>query len=1167
MHHFSRQDVTQCPAPTASVIAGNSTLILATESQTLEVRDLKDSAKMSHSFQTIDKVCQLLYAPVGNCLFTLEGKRGEKGSSVRAYMNWYDRKVDNAPIRPRIASRVTPSVGNAEQGASLDMIEFPQRDSPLQIAVCPATGNLLVGAANLLIIYRQTFRIHEATKAKYVDFQECFHIFHTFLPKELSLVEDVVGCLSDSEVHVFKIKITDSSSQDEKSLRSISLYSFTSDSDGSGGQSSMNVDPFAGSVRRNSSEEDSSSVLSEKESGATSTPVASSLAARFLPAAIKNITMRRQQDSESPETPMEGYVGNVKRHPNHFILGQQSPEMKIVHLPGIEETQKDVVSVVGTPRIMEQSLGPSAPPVHRPTAVKCLMSNGGEFEAECVVLVHCKLLKTEEGHEAFKNLNIKPVYWREFRVKRSGGGSATPQHPLQSKEHMHLMSLTTCFTSATEGYLFHVPGHIRKAGKGCGVQRIATYPFTSPVGRTALEPTLMHALTDTGLETYTLRSGYHTVLEAENLNGRTNACPGDSDNPICLVGLRPFLGAKHLMVSGTHLVILADAEVNGKSGGSSVESNNGSSSSKWTLYALSLPSQIDLHRDMMQLANMNKTISPQGYYQLLCEAHMVLRTSFHQLIWKQPQTKNKAKIEQELRETIDKYQETCLELAFHHVLTLEAKDYKLALPYFRMSGKPISNILVAAKEQWFKSERFIGDQLPPGLLYYIQEVVLKPTAAENTLDANLADEIIDLLGKYSLGTLAELILKSPGFREFKTNKMFQHFRTCLVDKHHPEAEEVLAFAVLSVQTGSTEEISHILRKKMSGGDGNVSLSALLIEYNSALLELSEQGDSFSELALLLRDCLPEMFVEVLVSLIKGNVFSLSLILQLFIGSFVSMSNITGEAAQNAAMLQLFLETYFTEFLNDNPADNDDDVRRLDQEQEQALQTLVRSYLTSLSVPVRFGDRDIDTDMFGTRQSYLDKLPPFEGQTNAKESLEDADSPDFWCQNSLLKLQSLLSCSSQLGVSSCYNTVSGYLDMYPDVVGVLSLRVLTLDPAAAIPLLCASHPGVLLLYAKEQKNLTQDHWHLVLTCLHEHLTGSSDDLNDLMHEAWYSAMQEVLDHLAQTLNLDAFLQVLPGPHSNEDFQGYIQMCRKNQQAADIQSLIVNTGHKLLSTLTL
>ena len=38
--------------------------------------------------------------------------------------------------------------------AVIDMLELPQRDSPLQIAVCPGTGNLLVGAVNLLIVYK-----------------------------------------------------------------------------------------------------------------------------------------------------------------------------------------------------------------------------------------------------------------------------------------------------------------------------------------------------------------------------------------------------------------------------------------------------------------------------------------------------------------------------------------------------------------------------------------------------------------------------------------------------------------------------------------------------------------------------------------------------------------------------------------------------------------------------------------------------------------------------------------------------------------------------------------------------------------------------------------------------------------------------------------------------
>ena len=78
-------------------------------------------------------------------------------------------------------------------------------------------------------------------------------------------------------------------------------------------------------------------------------------------------------------------------------------------------------------------------------------------EAEAVTLVHCKLLKSEEQRENFKNLKMSPVYWREFRVRKSEArGHLSPcgpcvNHPLQSTWHSHLMSLTMTFTSTMEG--------------------------------------------------------------------------------------------------------------------------------------------------------------------------------------------------------------------------------------------------------------------------------------------------------------------------------------------------------------------------------------------------------------------------------------------------------------------------------------------------------------------------------------------------------------------------------------------------------------------------------------------------------------------------------------------------------------------------------------------
>ena len=57
-----------------------------------------------------------------------------------------------------------------------------------------------------------------------------------------------------------------------------------------------------------------------------------------------------------------------------------------------------------------------------------------------------------------------------------------------------------------------------------------------------------------------------------------------------------------------------------------------------------------------------------------------------------------------------------------------------------MSGKPILLILKEAKEAW-KTETPNDKYLPPGLVYYIKEIILDPVdGVEDTLEANLAGD-------------------------------------------------------------------------------------------------------------------------------------------------------------------------------------------------------------------------------------------------------------------------------------------------------------------------------------------------------------------------------------------------------------------------------------------
>ena len=108
VHHFLSQDVASIPNPTAVAMAGQNVLLMATENLHVEVRDLKNSGKVSHTFPVIDHVTVMLHSPIGNYVATLEGQPGEKGAAVRIYCNWYNTKME--AVRPRIASRVTPSL-------------------------------------------------------------------------------------------------------------------------------------------------------------------------------------------------------------------------------------------------------------------------------------------------------------------------------------------------------------------------------------------------------------------------------------------------------------------------------------------------------------------------------------------------------------------------------------------------------------------------------------------------------------------------------------------------------------------------------------------------------------------------------------------------------------------------------------------------------------------------------------------------------------------------------------------------------------------------------------------------------------------------------------------------------------------------------------------------
>ena len=462
-HHFKSQDVTTSQETCASCTAGDF-LLLASALHQIEVRDLRDPNISPHTLPSVDQVSRLVYSPVGRYLASLEVRQDQ--TFVRIYINWANREAAAGPMRARIAGRVTPA--STLEETHLEMIELALKERVSDIDVCPSTGNLIVAMECGLTILKYSLVNNTQNKCKFVDFQECLNISLSYSPAQVRLVEDTVACLTQHHLHVFRIKISEGS--EETQMRSVSTYSFSSESESS-------MEPYGERSERPSHD-------------------------------WTNITARRRTDSSCER---EVSHGGIRKAPGHISLGLEDdsePGLEVIPVSLVERMEKEVGSV-STPRILEQILGPCPAPPHMSLSVSVVPSAWPagleEVRATTVTMVHAKIIEEERQHERCQLLRVTPVYWREFKLRREKSEASGPHNPLQSVMFSHLMSLSLMFTTVHEGYLYHIPGHIRKAGRGVGVQRIATYPFTCPVIDLVLEPSLLHALTETGLETYTLK--------------------------------------------------------------------------------------------------------------------------------------------------------------------------------------------------------------------------------------------------------------------------------------------------------------------------------------------------------------------------------------------------------------------------------------------------------------------------------------------------------------------------------------------------------------------------------------------------------------------------------------------------------------------------------------
>lgn len=1087
VHHFESQTIQTCEEALAVTAAPPDRVLIALPHHVIEVRDLSSSSKRTFSFPTVDRVSYLSYCSTGNYVATVESKVSRQDQEVvysRVYTNWETSKGEDQPMRARIAGRVTPS-SSQTGGDVLEMIELPSKFAKITaITPCEETGNIMIACDRILCLFQLVTRTHDISRQRFLDFE--------LWPVTLEL------SFSPSWLRMSEDVVA---AMNSTSLHVFRLNKgFARASDWSS-HSQKTPERRKGQEKSKNEELDCpidlETLLKEVASGGNKEQ------AKLGNGQLPVLAMLPSLRSGRAHDPSRNLRASPFKPPGSVTMG-----VAIKEIPANEPWAEQMTTMVES--LLQLELGEWA---------------------------------EEDSPEKFTCLALRPLY----RINRNASGKAESSCPrLRSPVYTSLVAFNCLVCTQQEGFMYHFPvedGEVMSLGK-C----ISEYNFTSVVKHVVLEPSLLHAVTTTGLETYTLRT-LHAIYE----NNEMETCP-PVDEPVCLLGLRPFLGVVGLLLTKSYVVILS----------SSVESNSKRSSSvgDLTIYSLKLPSVESLYKEMLYIASGHRLGCPTAYMQLLTEAHTLIRSTINITPSHQQQPV--------LGQHLHLYRESCAFLSDYYLTCETEEEWEKGYKYSLMAGLSPTMVMDRLKKiEADAKEAGITVSTKEGLGHYLKECLIR-CDEDSSLPSGALNRLLELAqapqGDSKTCLVSTLVLQSPLLRQFSTETSIR-----IIKKHIKESggeldtQDGLALCVLYIARGKINDAGHVLDLIQ---DDNSELIDLLLEYWTLLFDSTKQvfkrntcgkvdwdGVTLSELAVLFIEKRPKDLALILSSLIVDQcTLQLADILQVFLTYLPARMGSGGCAVTH--VLQIFLERVFNGWNDIDPNWRPDpcDIPTLD-----ALKILMRSYLSDMLVKSdhkklvsdKEENEEVDVEkMFGgKRPQFLELLPPF--------CYSDADRSQF---TSLLKLQCLL-CSGWLEENVLSELVQFVSEFIPEEIG-FNLLVLS-QPMKAVEMLVNKYPTVLPQYNKDMLCSEPEWKHLIAILqlkVDEEVEGDKDNETKLYSQI----LEEVLNDLARSLSCEVFTRIVP---AGKEFEGYILTCQQTAHASHLRDVIKVTGDKLMATLNI
>ncbi|KAK1896416.1 Hermansky-Pudlak syndrome 3 protein, partial [Dissostichus eleginoides] len=419
----------------------------------------------------------------------------------------------------------------------------------------------------------------------------------------------------------------------------------------------------------------------------------------------------------------------------------------------------------------------------------------GDVAKDCDIPVSIENTGLEDGKGQY---TLSYVLFRRFTPDFFQGCSVeeTQLHSLQlyplytSNQSVPLEepACVFCFFSLPNaGYLYSLKG---------GVELLSTYQYPEKVLKAVLTDHLLHVITKSALQCFTVRcAAVAARIVDPYIDTTMKACPPCSME-VCALRIQLFIGLRSVCVYGRHVILLSAADTEtpeepertpqrrrlklkehtlltgiflavgidpattpalesflsrpflSRKWTISSPKETSPAGHGWNLYVVDSVSPLTLYQEMLEYSERYAETNPQAQSlrHLLSEAHLFLRTSL-------------------LRTEPSEQPRNIEELKAMRPILGSQKDCHLALPYYRMSGLSVTEVM-ARNRPLPSSPHTYG----PGFLFYLKHFLFEET--EQTLSQEAADEVIDIFSQSELSQLVS-VCASPSMINLSPAKTLQ----------------------------------------------------------------------------------------------------------------------------------------------------------------------------------------------------------------------------------------------------------------------------------------------------------------------------------------------------------------------------------------------------------